>query len=143
VAAARVGDDEVKAATTALVGVQFALGCAVAAFAASALLFAGRPGGLSLIILLAAYVPYAGVGSILVARRPRNVIGWVLLGMGWTFAVSFLPIDATAQELQTLTASPLQEAIAWLTEWTVSFTFALFAGSRKGVGGHSRPSCSC
>jgi len=127
VAAARVGDDEVKAATTALVGVQFALGCAVAAFAASALLFAGRPGGLSLIILLAAYVPYAGVGSILVARRPRNVIGWVLLGMGWTFAVSFLPIDATAQELQTLTASPLQEAIAWLTEWTVSFTFALFA----------------
>ncbi len=47
--------------------------------------------------------------------------------MGWTFAVSFLPIDATAHELETLTASPLQEAIAWLTVWTVSFTFALFA----------------
>ena len=44
------------------------------------------------------------------------MIGWVLLGMGWTFAVSFLPIDATAHELQTLTASPLQVAIAWLTE---------------------------
>ncbi len=116
-----------KAAATALVGVQFALGCAVAAYAASALLLAGRPGGGSLIILLAAYVPYGGVGSILVARRPRNVIGWVLLGMGWTFAVSFLPIDATAHELQTLTASPVQEAIAWLTKWTVSFTFALFA----------------
>ena len=76
----------------------------------------GKAGGLSLIILLAAYVPYAGVGSILVARRPRNVIGWVLLGMGWTFAVSFLPIDATAHELQTLTASPLAMTIAWLTE---------------------------
>ena len=106
---------------------QFALGCAVAAYAASALLLAGRPGRASLVILLLAYVPYAGVGSILVARRPRNVIGWVLLGMGWTFAVSFLPIDATAHELQTLTASPVQEAIAWLTDWTVSFTFALFA----------------
>jgi len=117
----------VKAATTALVGLQFALGCAVAAFAASALVLSDRPGALSLTILLAAYVPYAGVGSILVARRPRNVIGWVLLGMGWTFAVSFLPIDATAHELQTLTASPLQMAIAWLTDWTVSLTFALFA----------------
>ena len=116
-----------KAATTALVGLQFALGCAVAAFAASALVLSDRPGALSLTILLAAYVPYAGVGSILVARRPRNVIGWVLLGMGWTFAVSFLPIDATAHELQTLTASPLQMAIAWLTDWTVSLTFALFA----------------
>jgi len=116
-----------KAATTAVVGVQFALGCAVAAYAASAMLLAGRLGGLSLVILLAAYVPYAGVGSILVARRPRNIIGWVLLGMGWTFAVSFLPIDATAQEFQTQTAPPLQVAIAWLAKWTVSFTFALFA----------------
>ena len=105
-----------RTATKALVGVQFAIGCAVAAYAVSAMLLAERPGGLSLMILLAAYVPYAGVGSILVARRPRNVIGWVLLGMGWTFAVSFLPIDATAHELQTQTASPLAEAIAWLTE---------------------------
>jgi hypothetical protein len=127
VAAARAWGAQVKAATTALVGVQFALGCAVAAYTALAMLFAGRPGGLALAILLAAYVPYAGVGSILVARRPRNVIGWVLLGMGWTFAVSFLPIDATAQELQTQAAPALQLAIAWLTDWTVSLTFALFA----------------
>jgi hypothetical protein len=117
----------VKAATSALVGVQFALGCALAAYAALAMLFAGRPGGLALVILLAAYVPYTGVGSILVARRPWNVIGWVLLGMGWTFAVSFLPIDATAQELQTQSAPALQLAIAWLTDWAVSLTFALFA----------------
>ena len=116
-----------RTATTALVGVQFAIGCAVTAYAVSAMLLAERPGGLSLIILLAAYVPYAGVGSILVARRPRNIIGWVLLGMGWTFAVSFLPIDATAVELQTQTAPALAVAIAWLTKWTVSLTFALFA----------------
>jgi hypothetical protein len=127
VAAANAGDDEVKAATTALIGLQFALGGALAAFAASAMLLAGRPGATSLVVLLLAYVPYAGVGSILVARRPRNVIGWVLLGMGWTFAVSFLPIDATAYELQTNTASALSLTIAWLTDWTVSLTFALFA----------------
>ena len=111
----------------ALIGVQYGLGGAVAAYAASAMLLAGKPGALSLVILLAAYVPYAGVGSILVTRRPRNVIGWVLLAIGWTFAVSFLPIDATAHELQTLTASPLHEAIAWLADSTVSLTFALYA----------------
>jgi len=117
----------VRAAATALVGAQFALGCAVAAYAASAILVGGRPGGLSLVILLAAYVPYAGVGSILVAKRPWNLIGWVLLGIGWTFAIGFLPMDATIEQLQTLTASPLQEVIAWLTKWSVSLTFALFA----------------
>ena len=118
---------QVKTAATVLVGVQCVLGCALAAYAASAMLLAGKPGALSLVILLAAYAPYAGVGSILVIRRPRNPIGWLLLAIGWTFAVSFLPIDATAYELQTLTASPLHQAIAWLTAWTVSFTFALFA----------------
>jgi hypothetical protein len=114
-------------AAKALVGVQFALGGAVAAYAASTLVLSGKPGALSLVILLAAYVPYAGVGSVLVTRRPRNLIGWVLLGIGWTFALSFLPIDATTVELQTLTASPLQMAIVWFTETSVSLVFALIA----------------
>jgi hypothetical protein len=116
-----------RVAAKALVVAMFALGCAVAAIAASGELARGRPGGISLFVLIAAYVPYAAVGSILVISRPRNLIGWVLLGMGWTFAVSFLPIDATVRELQTLTAPPFQEAIAWLTEWSLPLTFALFA----------------
>src|SRR5688572_29921158 len=114
-------------AKKALIVALYALGCAVAAIAASGELARGRPGGLSLFVLIAAYVPYAAVGSILVTRRPRNLIGWVLLGMGWTFALSFLPIDATARELQTMTAPPLQEAIAWLTEFCLPLTFTLFA----------------
>jgi hypothetical protein len=111
----------------ALVGLLYMLGLAVAAVSFVALWGSDKPGTSSLILLTAAYAPYAAVGSILVARRPRNLIGWVLIGMGWTFAVSFLPIDATAHELQTLTASPIQEAIAWLADVSVSFTFALFA----------------
>ena len=114
-------------AARAIVGVVFVLGCAVAVIAASGELARDSPGGLSLFLLIAAYVPYAAVGSILVTRRPRNLIGWVLLGMGWTFALSFLPIDATVQELQNMTASPLQEAIAWLTEFSLPLTFTLFA----------------
>ena len=105
----------------------YLLGLAVATVSLLALWTGDRPGASSLIILTAAYVPYAAVGSILVARRPRNLIGWVLIGMGWTFAVSFLPITATADELQTMTASPLEVAIVWLADVTVSLTFALFA----------------
>jgi hypothetical protein len=127
VAATVAGDDKVNGAAKAIVGVAFVLGCAVAVIAASGELARDGPGGLSLFLLIAAYVPYAAVGSILVSRRPRNLIGWVLLGMGWTFALSFLPINATAQELQTMTAPPLQEAIAWLTEFCLPLTFTLFA----------------
>jgi hypothetical protein len=49
------------------------------------------------------------------------------LALGWTFATSFLPIRATPQQLQTLTASPLVEIIAWFNGWSVSLIFALFA----------------
>jgi len=111
----------------AAIGVLFVLGCAVAAIALGA-----RPGGSrlpadpSLIILTVAYVPYAVVGSILVVRRPRNAIGWVLLALGWTFSTSFLPIHATARELQTQTASPLVELVAWFSGGSLSLIFALF-----------------
>ena len=48
-------------AAKALVGAQFVLGCAVAAFAASGLAAVGKARGDSpCVILLAAYVPYAG-----------------------------------------------------------------------------------
>jgi hypothetical protein len=96
----------------AAIGVLYVLGFAVAAIDGSALLI---------------YLPYATVGSILVARRPRNTIGWVLVALGWTFAIGFLPIRATAHELQTLTASPLVETIAWFNGAGAPLTFALFA----------------
>jgi hypothetical protein len=99
-------------AARAVVGVLYVLGFAVATIDGSALLI---------------YLPYATVGSILVARRPRNTIGWVLVALGWTFAIGFLPIRATAHELQTLTASPLVETIAWFNGAGAPLTFALFA----------------
>jgi hypothetical protein len=99
-------------AARAAIGVLYVLGFAVAAIDGSALLI---------------YLPYATVGSILVARRPRNTISWVLVALGWTFAIGFLPIRATAHELQTLTASPLVETIAWFNGTGAPLTFALFA----------------
>jgi hypothetical protein len=115
------------AARTAAIGVLYLLGCVVAALAVAALVVNSRPGAASLIILTVAYLPYATVGSILVARRPGNAIGWVLLAIGWAFATSFLPIRATAYELQTLSALPLAETVAWFNGWSISLVFALFA----------------
>ena len=111
----------------AAIGVLFAIGCVVSAMALAGLLANWIPAATSLIILIIAYVPYATVGSILVARRPRNAIGWLLIAVGWTLATSFLPIRATARELQTLSAPPLVEAVAWFNGWSVSLVFALFA----------------
>jgi hypothetical protein len=115
-----------RPAAGAAIGALYLMGCAVAAIAMGALLVKPTRADFSLIILTVAYVPYATVGSILVARRPRNAIGWVLLALGWAFSTSFLPIRATAHELQTMTASPLVEIVAWFNGWSVSLIFALF-----------------
>jgi hypothetical protein len=114
-------------AARAGIGVLYALGCVVSAIALGGLLIDGRPGASSLIILTIAYLPYATVGSILAARRPQNAIGWMLVALGWALATSFLPIRATAHELQTLSAPPLVEIVAWFNGWSVSLIFALFA----------------
>jgi hypothetical protein len=115
------------AAGRAAIGVLYALGCAAAAIALAGLLASGNPSAYSLIILTIAYLPYATVGSILAARRPRNAIGWMLIALGWVFATSFLPIRATAHALQTVSAPPLVEIVAWFNGWSVSLIFALFA----------------
>jgi hypothetical protein len=114
-------------AARAGIGGLYALGCIVATVALGGLLVSGSSAASSLIILTIAYLPYATVGSILVARRPRNAIGWMLIALGWVFATSFLPIRATAHELQTLSAAPLVEIVAWFNGWSVSLIFALFA----------------
>src|SRR5688500_11347826 len=56
VAANDAGSHEVNGAARAIVVVVFVLGCAVAAIAASGELARDRPGGLSLFLLIAAYV---------------------------------------------------------------------------------------
>ncbi len=74
------------------------------------------------------YVPYATVGAILSIRRPRNGIGWLLTTIAWSFALGFLPVQATVEELQTLTAPPIVLAVAWFKNgWSLPLTFALIA----------------
>jgi hypothetical protein len=46
---------------------------------------------------IALFVPYAVVGGLLVIRRPRSLIGWILIGIAWQFALLTAPLDATVQ----------------------------------------------
>jgi hypothetical protein len=91
----------------------FAAGAVVATLAGSALIV---------------YVPYATVGAILIARRPANRIGWLLTTIAWSFALGFLPVRATVEELRTLTAPPLVLAVAWFrSSWSFPLTIGLIA----------------
>ncbi|HEX5823618.1 MAG TPA: hypothetical protein VFY18_04075 [Candidatus Limnocylindrales bacterium] len=44
------------------------------------------------------FIPYAGVGTLLVIRRPRNSIGWLLLVLGWGHALATVTLNATVAQ---------------------------------------------
>lgn len=58
------------------------------------------------------YVPYALVACILVVRRPRNSIGWILFATGWSFALALASFDATAAQFAARTVPVATEAAA-------------------------------
>lgn len=97
---------------------------------------------------LVVYVPYATVGAILVYRRPGNLIGWLLFTIAWGFALAWLPVHASAGELETLTAPPGALAIAWFkSAWSMPLQFGLigvlaiaFPSGRLPGGRRRRPS---
>jgi class 3 adenylate cyclase len=48
----------------------------------------------SSVIGLFVFIPFAGVGALLAIRRPQTSIGWLLLTLGWLFAISFVQVEA-------------------------------------------------
>ena len=74
------------------------------------------------------YLSYAMVGAILVARRPRNPIGWVLLLIAYSFVGTTNPSNLDVAALQAGTA-PLDQALgAWVVGWSGHVGYAgLFA----------------
>ena len=115
-------------AARAIVGVVFVLGCVVAAMAASGELARGRPVGYADAVRLHRDLRAVRGGRVdprKQAAPQSDRLG--AAGDGVDVSVSNLPIHATARELQALTAPPLQEAIAWFTEWSLPLMWALFA----------------
>lgn len=69
------------------------------------------------------YPAYACIGALLAIRRPRNPIGWLLIGFGWTFLVPFVPVLATAAAFQAGTASAFAMLTAWSSAWVPTSGF--------------------
>jgi len=65
------------------------------------------------------FIPYAAVGAVLVIRRPRTSIGWILVGMGFCFALVSISVVGTASEFE---------------DGTVALPVALFAIVHSGLG---------
>ena len=73
---------------------------------------------------LLAFLPYAIVGSLLVIRRPRHLIGWLLLLMAAGFGIVDHPVEVSAAAIATGTA-PWLPLLAWLATMA---GIELFAG---------------
>jgi hypothetical protein len=76
-----------------------------------ALAGAGGVVGANAGIALVVYISYATVGTILIIKRSGKAIGLLLTAVGWEFALGFLPLQATVDGLQTLTAPPIVLAV--------------------------------
>ncbi|HYO42289.1 MAG TPA: hypothetical protein VES19_03755 [Candidatus Limnocylindrales bacterium] len=72
------------------------------------------------------YGSHAAVGSLLVYRRPGNVIGWLLVILGWSFIGTTMRGSYDIDALRAGTA-PIGEFLsAWFGSWTGSAGFALY-----------------
>jgi hypothetical protein len=49
-------------------------------------------------IWLVPFIPFAGIGALLAIRRPRSPIGWILIGLGWSFVILMATVQATEQQ---------------------------------------------
>jgi hypothetical protein len=128
-----MSDSAVGLARSAFIGLGFVVGLFVCALMAD---FDG-------IVL---YVAYAGVGSYLAIRRPRNSIGWLLVVTGWALGAGSTRI--TQALLETLAAATPWDAIRiWVSGclWAVAFVALLaitlvFPSGHLPIGGGRRPS---
>lgn len=60
------------------------------------------------------YTPYALVAAVLIFRMPRQPIGWLLLAVGWSYALGSMTVPATTQQMADGTAPAYAWIIAWL-----------------------------
>lgn len=72
------------------------------------------------------YAPYMIVGSILVARRPRNPIGWALVLIAFSFIGTTTPSNLDVAALQAGTAPLDQRLPAWVVGWSGHVGYGCF-----------------
>lgn len=73
------------------------------------------------------YAPYAAVGGYLVGRRPRNAIGWVLIGIGFTQIGTTTPPGIDVEALEAGAGSFRDLAYMWVAAWAGGASFLCYA----------------
>ena len=73
------------------------------------------------------YGPYAAVGGFLAIRRPNNVIGWLLIGIGVAFIGTTTPPGLDVERLEAGTGTPRDVIQAWAAAWAGGASFLLYA----------------
>lgn len=73
------------------------------------------------------YGPYAAVGGFLALRRPRHVIGWVLIGIGVAFIGTTTPPGFDIARLEAGSGSTRDVIFAWAATWAGGASFMLYA----------------
>jgi hypothetical protein len=92
-------------------------------------------------------VSYGAVGTLLAIRRPRNLIGWLLIAIGFQLAKPDLVSTADIAAVAAGTATPATAFLVWLEAWigavgyvTLLTLVILFPTGRLPVGRWRRPS---
>ncbi len=78
-------------------------------------------------IWLVPFVPFTGIGALVAIRRPRTPIGWILIGLGWSFVILVAPVHATAQQFADGTFDIPSAMLAVAQGGTGPAAFYLFA----------------
>ncbi len=83
-------------------------------------------------VLAVAFLGYSLVGTLIVARRPQNRVGWIFLASGLSFQLWIFSYWYATYGLVARPGSfPAAELMAWISEWAVvpgfgsAFTFLL------------------
>ncbi len=84
---------------------------------------AAIPGGFSLLW----FIPYGAVGALLVIRRPRTSIGWLLLTLGWLFILVTVAVDETPEQFTAGAVGPASAALVVVGALAGPLIFLLFA----------------
>jgi len=72
------------------------------------------------------YLCYAAVGAILVARRPGNLVGWVVFALAFSFIGTSNPSNLDVAALRAGTPSLRDGAWAWVGSWAGNASFFLY-----------------
>ena len=73
--------------------------------------------GVGDVLFLVSFQLFTVVGVLIASRRPENAVGWLLLVIGVTNAISFLASAYAGWALYVYPSAPFGAAIAGLTSW--------------------------